>query len=325
MGARERYACFGLAAVVAVVLVAGLVEIGSRLFGSCRSLPGAGRELAALQAEPILSFRAPGATFDGTTSNVAEDCNAMGQKTSEPASVSQRFSLAGDPPTAIEAYVAAASAAGWQLRLMACSRSRRAIRVLFTKDGSGTTPQLHVAGFDPYPPGARSVDVSITGSQLSLQPGPDETADDLHCVRPVKAGDPGLRAFAVLPTRTPVELCGLLSVADLQNHRISVSRMVPEVQDGVPVCTYGTYDSLGEVTVLSLRDASTVAPAVYADRRLPTPPPGGDRLFLIAGDVTRERSGVWIDSGRGPVLLETGKQTDDVVMALAKLVQSRAK
>lgn len=324
MGARTRYAGYGLAAVVAVVLVVGLVEIGSRLLGSCRSSPGAGRELAALQADPILSFTAPGTTFDGTSSNVAKDCNTMGSNTSEPATVSQRFSLAGDPPAAIEAYVAAAGAAGWQLRLMACSRSRRAMRVLFTKDGSGTTQQLHVTGSDPYPPGARSVDVLVTGSQRALEPGAGETADDLHCVRPVKAGDPGLRAFAVLPTRTPAELCGLLSVADLQNRRISVSKMVPEDQDGVPVCRYRTLDRLGELTVLSLRDASTIAPAVYADRRLPTPPPGGDRLFLVAGDATLGRTGVWIDSGRGPVLLETASQTDDAVMALAKLVQDRA-
>lgn len=164
----------------------------------------------------------------------------------------------------------------------------------------------------------------VTRSQSALRPGPDETADDLHCVRPVKAGDPGLLAFAASPTRTPAELCGLLSVADLQNRRISVSRMVPEVQDGVPVCLYRTHDRLGESTVLSLRDASTIAPAVYTDRRLPTPPPGGDRLFLVAGAASLGRSGVWIDTGRGPVLLEVATQTDDEVTALAKLVQNRA-
>jgi len=158
-------------------------------------------------------------------------------------------------------------------------------------------------------------------------PSTDETVDDLHCVRAVSPDDPELRAFSATPTRTPADMCGFLSVSGLQSRRIAVTRAVPEVEAGTPQCRYfGAGGPFGEQTVLVLQDASTFVPAAYHDRRLPTPAPGGDRLFLVAKEFSTARGGVWIVTSHAPVLLLyiAEQQADDGVLALGRDVQARA-
>lgn len=306
------------ALVVTVVLGAPLFILLPRVFQSCRTHAGADRRIASLHADPIVAFTPPGTVLEGRTDDKGKDCTTMGQRTSDPSTVSLHYSVTAEPASVVEAYRNAAQAVGWQLRLVACSRPARSMRVLLDKSVGGSAAQLLVEGSDPYPPGRRSLTVRLGSMGLGSDPRPDETGGDLRCVRPVQAGDPELRPFSATPTRQPAELCALLPIGLLQNEGIGVTGAIPERDDRVPVCRYDFS------FFLRLRDVSTEAKALYQDRRLPTPSPGGDGLFFVTDGAGSVRIGAWIDAPGGPLLLEAPAQTDDVVLRVAKSVQDRA-
>lgn len=276
--------------------------------------------VAALRSESILGVVAPGATLEHTTATRAETCSVMGEPSTGDSGVSQGFALDGDPGRAVEAYLAPARAAGWRPRFVACSPVGRSMRAVLTKDVAGFTATLIVTGSDPLPPAARSLAVLLTDGTQSEGPSPGETPGDLHCVRPVAADDPGLRPFAAVPARTAAGLCAILPLGLLQNRLIGVSRAEPEADKSQPACRYLS----GQRTALLLRDVSTVAPAVYQDRRLPTPAPAGDRIVFVRDELGPARVGAWLASARGPLLLEMPDGPDDVLLGLAQVVLERA-
>jgi hypothetical protein len=313
----------GVLTAVAVALVG--VSCGVRSTG-----PGGDDELALLQREPVVQYRAPGTelrTGDSTPGRV--DRTPFFPDEVHPTRITQTFNVEGDPAQAVEAYIGHATASGWQLVETACSSSERTSRAVLVKDLPGFRASLVLTGRAPVPPAPLLLDFMLSSEPppgpagaggVGLQPG------SLHCVRQVDAEDPDLRPPSSSPTWTPAELCALLPLAEAQAANPRIERAVPEVSDRRPGCFFKAPHRTfagRETTWIAVSDAFDTPRALYLDRRHPASP-ADETLFLLTTRTGIALEGAWIATSRGPVELFVGDLDPGTTLALARSIQTRA-
>ena len=294
--------------------------------------PEGAAQLALLEAEPVLAYRAPETELDTSSSVPAGvDHNVLGPDKVVPTSVNQTFGVSGDPARAIEAYLAEATASGWRLVETACSRPERISTAVLIKDFPGFTANLVLTGYAPLPPAPRRLMLELAVKPLPAAAGErgfGPQPGSLHCVRQVKSDDPDLRPPSSAPARTPAELCALLPLAEARAADPRVQRAVAEISNGIPGCAFRAPHRVfegRETTWIALSDAFETPKAVYLDRRHPASQ-ADESLYLLTSDVGPSLSGAWIATPRGPVELHVAADLDvERTLALARVVQARAR
>jgi len=100
-------------------------------------------EMRAIEADPILAFRAPGATLVGQVASVGSNGGVFSFGTpGHGGMVSQEFAIAGDVRDAAAAYQVEADRTGWRLLSARCSVPELTMGISFWRTSNGVARSL---------------------------------------------------------------------------------------------------------------------------------------------------------------------------------------
>jgi hypothetical protein len=195
-------------------------------------------QLAALQAEPVVGYRAPGTQLQLEHRQAGGVIrNPIGPDEDVQTEIGQTFGVSGDRADIIDRYLEQATASGWQLIETSCSAPERAARAVLLKYFPRFTASLVLTGYSPLPPAHRQLTVVLA---VRAAPGPRYEPGTLHCVRDVRPDDPDLAAPSPTPNWTSAELCALLPLAQAKAVVPAVERAMAQPSNVVPTCTFLT-------------------------------------------------------------------------------------
>lgn len=261
--------------------------------------PEGRRELRALKKDPITKFQAPGSKLlDKKEEPASEDSLGFTKDTT----FELIYSIDGEPSATVEAYLAPAKRAGWQLIGAHCDRYPPSTGLHFERHTSQFTAILTVeASVSTRSPSAGprfSVELkAIPPQDRAAQQGRGGSPrhDDVHCIDDLHPSHPSLQQ-PDSARRTAEELCALLSLDEARAVVPRVATASPTKNGDQSQCSYLAADGAR----LFVLFPATEPRAAYEERQLPIS--GRDVGFMLL-DSGAHGSAAWVDSSLGPVIL----------------------
>lgn len=293
--------------------------------------------LERFRNDPVTSYRPPGAELQTTRALLGGTLHVLlGGPYGKASELIQTLSIAGDVGDAVASYTGPASAAGWRLVKVSCSRQALSVEAFFTTQPAGLSTTIPIN--EPNGGSLRVGEVlTVTGSQearslmvqFSWGPPPEAPSPtsldlprrDVHCLKGFDPGDPRRQPRSVVPARSAEQLCALAAVEPLAGKLVEAPFRADAFGGFPPKCELYTTDAR-----IVLYDAAQRTQMSFADRQY-SRQYADDGFFLIAraegGPDTDKLAGAWIDTPGGPIEADISGG-EEVARVLGRLIQKIA-
>ena len=309
---------------LAICLLAAMATACS-LDEPVQTTEAAERELAVLEADPLVRFQAPATTLVRSDGRPAGSQKTLFGRQQWATELWRDYSTTGTPGETVEAYLAPAAASGWKLLQVRCRREILRVTAVFAKE---------LPVFTALPSVVLEVTAETEKRVLSVHasnqtpPEGDTPVSaglprrDLHCLRGFDPADPRRHPRSATPARTGPQLCALLSPGEVQRFAPEVAGSAPDVGlDDRPMCRFT--DANGLPVGIQILDAAQTPRVRFEDRQYSLS--HADRgFFLLAPETGSDRlQGAWVDTPTGALELDAAGVTLDepTMVALGRALQ----